>query len=306
MKFLNKSILITGGTGSFGNKFVEVLLSKYQPKKIIVFSRDEYKQNEMRKKFPYINYTLGNIKNKESLYKTFKKIDYIIHAAALKQIPILENNPIEAIKTNILGTNNIIEVAGELEIEKVVYISSDKGCAPQNVYGATKLLGEKIFLAANKNYNKTKFSIVRYGNVIGSRGSVIPLFKEQKNKGIITITDKSMTRFWMTLEQAVKLVMDALNRMDGGEIFIPKIPSMKIIDLAKAIAPNCKIKTIGIRAGEKIHETLISEHEKKFTTECTNYYLINYLMKGNVEDNFIYTSDKNKNWITKEEMLKLI
>ena len=253
MNLSGKTILITGGTGSFGNKFTEIVLKKYSPKKLIIFSRDEYKQSEMAnifsiEKYPCIRYFLGDIRDKYRLLRAFEGVDYVIHTAALKQVPALEYNPMEAVKTNVLGADNIIHAAIDAGVKKVISLSTDKAVNPVNLYGATKLVAEKVFIAANAYAGgKVKFSVVRYGNVVGSRGSVVPLFLSLKKKGIkeYPITDIKMTRFWITLEQAVGFVLKALEESEGGEIFIPKIPSMKIIDFAKALEPDCKIKLVG-------------------------------------------------------------
>ena len=264
-----KSILITGGTGSFGKKFTQIVLDKYKPKKLIIFSRDELKQFEMAqrwsiKKHPCLRYSLGDVRDKERLFRAFYGVDYVIHAAALKQVPAAEYNPAEAIKTNIMGAMNVIDAALQNNVKKVIALSTDKACNPINLYGATKLCSDKLFIAANvySGIGKdTTFTIVRYGNVLGSRGSVVPFFKERSKTGVLPITDPRMTRFWITLDQGVHFVLKVLELAKGGELFIPKIPSMKITDLAKAIAPECKQEAVGIRPGEKVHESLIGEDE---------------------------------------------
>jgi UDP-N-acetylglucosamine 4,6-dehydratase len=315
MEMLNgKKILITGGTGSFGKKFTEMVLKRYQPKKLIIFSRDEFKQYEMGKRFspekyPAIRYFLGDIRDKGRLYRAFEGVDYVIHAAALKQVPALEYNPTEAVKTNVEGADNIVEAAIDAGVKKVVALSTDKAVNPANLYGATKLVAEKILIAAN-NYGggRVAFSAVRYGNVIGSRGSVIPFFLELRNKGIkeFPITDERMTRFWITLESAVELVLYALQHSVGGEVFIPKIPSMNLIDLAKAVDPEATFKHVGIRPGEKLHETLLSEDESRKTIDIGNYYVVlpqfvgseklvrEYAKKPECPAGFVYRSDMNK------------
>lgn len=320
----NKIILITGGTGSFGQKFTEMVFKKYKPKKVIIFSRDEFKQHEMSKVFPSekfnIRYFLGDIRDKERLDRAFENVDYVVHAAALKQVPALEYNPMEAVKTNILGANNIVEAAINRGIKKVIALSTDKAVNPINLYGATKLVAEKIFIDANAyGGNRTKFSVVRYGNVVASRGSVIELFLQLKHRNIIEfpITDINMTRFWMTLEESVELVLNALQEAEGGEIFIPKIPSMKIVDLAKAIAPGCKFKIIGIRPGEKINEVLISEDEARRTKIFGDMYTIlpqfyerrelhkKYEQYPSVPKGFAYKSDTNDRWLAVEELQEI-
>jgi len=313
-----KTILITGGTGSFGKKFTEIVLKKYKPKKLIIFSRDEMKQYEMRNQFNQenIRYFIGDVRDVDRLHRAFNKVDMIIHAAALKIVPTSEYNPFEAVKTNIVGAENVINVAIDNNVEKVIALSTDKAANPINLYGATKLCAEKMFIAAN-NYSPygTKFSVVRYGNVFGSRGSVVPFFKECRNKGVVPITDKRMTRFWITLEQGVNFVLQSIEGMEGGEIFIPKIPSMKVADLAKTICPDCKQKIIGIRAGEKMHETLVSkddgihtyEYEDKFITYP---YVVNH--KGERKNGKAlgaefdgYRSDNNTEWLSLEQLASM-
>ena len=309
----DKVVLVTGGTGSFGRKFTEIVLAKYKPKKLIIFSRDEFKQNEMSKifpkeKYPAMRYFLGDIRDKARLYRAFEGVDYVIHAAALKQVPALEYNPTEAVNTNILGADNIVDAAIDRGVKKVIALSTDKAVNPINLYGATKLAAEKIFIAANSYAGgKVRFSVVRYGNVIGSRGSVTPYFLSLKDKGLkeFPITDLRMTRFWMTLKEGVDLVLKALVLSEGGEVFVPRIPSMKIVDLAKAIEPRCILKKIGIRPGEKIHETLISEEEVRNTKEMNGLYVIlpqfvdevgliyKYKKSPSVPEGFIYRSDRN-------------
>lgn len=279
--FDDKAILITGGTGSFGRKCAQILLERYAPRKIIIFSRDEYKQFEMgrifsHEKYPNMRYFLGDVRDKERLYRAFHEVDYIIHAAALKQIPAAEYNPFEAVKTNILGAQNVINVAIDQKVKKVIALSTDKAANPVNLYGATKLCSDKLFIAGNAYVGRdhTIFSVVRYGNVVGSRGSVIPLFLRERAKGVLPITDPRMTRFWITLEQAVLFVLDCLERMVGGELFVPKLPSMNIMDLAAAIGPECQTKIIGIRPGEKLHELMITKDDARNTIEFKDYYVI--------------------------------
>src|SRR3990172_1549688 len=276
----NKTILITGGTGSFGKKMVQVILEHYTPKKLIIFSRDELKQFEMSqrwnpRKYPCLRYFLGDVRDKERLVHSFHGVDYIIHAAALKQVPAAEYNPTEFIKTNIIGAMNVIDAAQLNGVKKVIALSTDKACNPINLYGATKLCSDKLFIAANAYGGKEAiFAVVRYGNVMGSRGSVVPFFRERAATGVLPITDPMMTRFWITLDQAVHFALKILEIAKGEEIFIPKIPSMKITDLATAIAPKCKHKIIGIRPGEKIHEVLIGEDDGRNTIEYKECFII--------------------------------
>jgi len=316
-----KAILITGGTGSFGRKFVRKILEDYNPRKVVVYSRDEYKhywmQQEFKKHFPKLRFFLGDVRDKERLYRAFDGIDYVVHAAALKQVPILEYNPIEAVKTNIHGAENIIDAAIDCGVEKVVALSTDKAVNPVNLYGATKMVADKLFVAANvySGSRKTKFSVVRYGNVAGSRGSVIPFFLKLVKEGAkeLPITDPRMTRFWITLEEGVELVLRALQEAEGGEIFISKIPSFKVVDLAKAICPNCNLKVVGIRPGEKLHEILITEEEARTTYEYDDYYVIypqiSWLRKieprkdgKKVPEGFKYSSNTNPWWLTVDKL----
>lgn len=324
--FNNKTILLTGGTGSFGKKFTEIVLGNYSPRKLIIFSRDELKQFDMAKKFPPekfpIRYFLGDIRDRQRLYRAFEGVNYVVHAAALKQVPALEYNPFEAVKTNIIGAENIVDAAIDRHVEKVVVLSTDKAVNPINLYGATKLAMEKIFIAANvySGTQKTSFSIVRYGNVIGSRGSVIPFFAQLLRQGekTLPITDERMTRFWITLEQGVALVIKALGEGVGGEIFIPKIPSMKITELAKSMCQECTFKVVGIRPGEKINETLISEDEARTTVDTGDAFVIlpqfglggaslgKYNSCKRVKDGFVLRSDLNGQFLTVEELKNLI
>ncbi len=319
------TVLVTGGTGSFGRKFTEMVFERYKPKKLIIFSRDEFKQHEMSKTFPPheypVRYFLGDIRDKTRLYRAFEGVDYVIHAAALKQVPALEYNPIEAVRTNVAGADNIVDAAIDVGVKKVVALSTDKAVSPINLYGATKLVAEKIFVAANAyGGEKTKFSVVRYGNVVGSRGSVIPFYLDLKKKGIneFPVTDKKMTRFWITLEEGVDLVLKALEESVGGEVFIPKIPSMKIVDLARAIDPECGIKVIGIRPGEKMHETLVSEDEARNVRVFDGLYVMlpQFFEKAEahekydscplVPEGFVYRSDKNDRWLHVDQLHEMI
>ena len=321
----NKNILITGGTGSFGKQFIKTVLDNYTPSEIRVYSRDELKQFEMRKSFSTeeypIRYFIGDVRDKERLNRITHNIDYIIHAAALKQVPTAEFNPFETIKTNILGAQNVIEAALENDVKKVIALSTDKACNPINLYGATKLASDKMFAAANhwQGSHNTAFAVVRYGNVVGSRGSVIPFFLMKKKEGILPITDDRMTRFWITLEQSVQFVLDSLNKMSGGELFVPKIPSMKIIDLANTIAPKAKIEIIGIRPGEKLHEVMISSDDAINTLEFESYYVIQPAhpwwdnvkyreINGGtkVKSNFTYSSNNNTQWLSIGDLEKII
>ena len=277
----DKTILITGGTGSFGKKCVELILGQYRPRKLIVFSRDELKQYDMAQifpdsKYPCMRYFIGDVRDKERLNRAFQGVDFIIHAAALKQVTTAEYNPFEAVLTNIMGAQNIINVAIDQGVKRVIALSTDKAANPINLYGATKLCSDKLFVAGNSyaGSDKTIFSVVRYGNVAGSRGSVIPFFLKERAKGELPVTDVRMTRFWITLEQGGRFVLKSLERMVGGEIFVPKLPSMNIMDLAKALAPECTIKTIGIRSGEKIHEIMVPRDDSRHTLEFKDHYII--------------------------------
>lgn len=316
--FNDKTILITGGTGSFGQKFTQTVLTKYRPRKLIIFSRDELKQFEMahvfsNEKYPAIRYFLGDIRDKERLERAFYGVDYVIHAAALKQVPAAEYNPFEFVKTNILGAQNIINAAVDCGVKKVIALSTDKAVNPINLYGATKLCSDKLFVAGNayRREEGALFSVVRYGNVVGSRGSVIPYFLKLREAGELPITDERMTRFWITLEQGVDFVIKSLERMFGGEIFVPKIPSMKITELAKAMAPECKTKIVGIRPGEKLHEAMITHDDARNTMELKDCYFIaptdhdfwehKYEAK-HVAPDFEYVSDKNDDWLTAEQL----
>lgn len=316
-----KVILITGGTGSFGKKFTEITLREYNPKTIRIYSRGELLQIQMLQRFnndSRLRFFIGDVRDRNRLSRAMNGVDIVIHAAALKHVPICEYNPIEAVRTNIDGAANVIDAAINNGIEKVMAISTDKAVYPVNLYGATKLVAEKLFIQANAYVGgrKTKFSCVRYGNVIGSRGSVIPLFLEQKNKGTITLTDKRMTRFWITLEQGVRFVIQCIELMQGGEVFVPKIPSMKIVDLADTIAPEAKKEFVGIRPGEKINEVLLTEDEARHSKEFEKYFVIepehsfwkrdNFVEGKPLPDGFRFTSDTNNWWLTKEELMKMV
>lgn len=316
-----KVILITGGTGSFGRKFTEIILNRYKPKKIIIFSRDEYKQYEMAKTFPDgpypIRYFLGDVRDKPRLCRAFQGVDYIIHAAAQKIVPTAEYNPFEAVYTNVIGAENVINAAIDCHVDKVIALSTDKAVNPVNLYGATKLCAEKIFIAAN-NYSPhgTRFSVVRYGNVLASRGSVVPFFKECRGRNTLPVTDMRMTRFWTTLQEASDFVIKALELMKCGEVFVPKLPSMKIIDLAKAIAPECEFDIIGIRPGEKLHETLISSDDNRRAIEKKDMYIIYpdtvTIERDKLPGKFLpetfdgYRSDNNTAWLSTEELKRMV
>jgi UDP-N-acetylglucosamine 4,6-dehydratase len=316
----NRTILLTGGTGSFGRHFCKVMLENYHPRVIRIYSRDELKQHEMRQVFgeERIRYFIGDVRDPDRLKRAMEGADFVVHAAALKQVPSCEYNPFEAVKTNIHGAENVIDAAIDTGVKKVVALSTDKAVNPVNLYGATKLCADKLFIQGNSysGTRGTRFCCVRYGNVIGSRGSVIPLFREQRKTGKITITDRRMTRFWITLDQAVELVLSALLHAQGGEIFVPKIPSMKIIDLAEAIAPDCEIEFTGIRPGEKIHEILITEEEGCNTVAYNGMYVVmpthswwermNYKTGQNLPEGFIYRSDNNSEWLTVEDLRQFI
>lgn len=322
----NQVVLVTGGTGSFGKKFLEIILCKHKPKKVIVFSRDELKQHEMRQRFPDgpdtpVRYFVGDVRDRDRLHRAFDGVDIVIHAAALKQVPACEYNPLEAIKTNVLGAANVIDAAIDCNVEKVVALSTDKAANPINLYGATKLCSDKLFVAANSysGFRGTHFSVVRYGNVVGSRGSVVPFFLKMKEKGRIPITDPRMTRFWLTLEQGVEFVIDSLERMKGGEIFVPKIPSMKILDLARAIAPECPTEIVGIRAGEKLHEVMVPEDDARHTVSYPQYFAIlpefstwateEYLQNNGGQlcpDRFRYSSESNDQWLSVEDLREIV
>lgn len=319
-----KSILITGGTGSFSKKCTEIILKRYKPRRLIIFSRDELKQFEMAQIFPEtkydcIRYFIGDVRDKERLHRAFHEVDYVIHAAALKQVPAAEYNPFEAVKTNVIGAQNVINVAIDQGVKRVIALSTDKAANPINLYGATKLCSDKLFIAGNSyvGYDDTIFSVVRYGNVVGSRGSVIPYFLKQRETGVVPVTDPRMTRFWITLEQGVNFVLDCLERMVGGELFVPKIPSMNIMDLVKAICPGCNTKIVGIRPGEKLHEVMVPKDDARNTLEFENYFIIQpdfsffeHRFKNDggksVPEDFEYNSNKNTWWLTIEQLREMV
>jgi UDP-N-acetylglucosamine 4,6-dehydratase len=325
MVWQDQSILITGGTGSFGKKFVALALEKFRPRRLIIFSRDELKQMEMRQLFPEednspLRYFIGDVRDKNRLLRAFHGVDVVVHAAALKQVPTAEYNPLEVIMTNVMGAANIIDAAIDRGVKKVIALSTDKAAHPINLYGATKLCADKLFVAAGvyAGATPTRFSVVRYGNVLGSRGSVVPLFQERRAAGVLPITDPRMTRFWITLKQAAGFVIRCLELMDGGEIFIPKLPSMRITDLARSIGPECRQETVGIRPGEKLHEVLLTEDEARRTLEFGDFFVVQpgpvmrrwsngNLKKGNpVPQGFQYQSDTNDWWLSVEELRRMV
>ena len=322
-----KSILVTGGTGSFGKKFTETILTRYpEIERIVVFSRDELKQFEMAQQFsiteyPQIRYFIGDVRDRDRLLRAMEGIDIVVHAAALKQVPAAEYNPFECIKTNIMGAQNVIDACLSTHVKRVVALSTDKAAAPINLYGATKLCSDKLFVAANnmKGSRDLKLSVVRYGNVMGSRGSVIPFFLSKRGEGTLPITDEQMTRFNISLEEGVQMVLDALEKMWGGEIFVPKIPSYRITDIAEAIAPGCRIEVVGIRPGEKLHEEMVTETDAISTVEFKDYFVILPSMQlwdvekfmtafdgKRCERGFAYNSGTNSEWLSVDELRKLI
>jgi len=318
----DKVVLVTGGTGSFGKKFVEVMLREYHPAKIIIYSRDELKQHEMRAhgfNHPSLRYFIGDVRDLPRLERAFQGVDIVVHAAALKQVPACEYNPMEAVKTNILGSQNVVDAALDAGVKRVLALSTDKAVNPVNLYGATKLAAEKLFVQSNAyaGGKATRFSCVRYGNVVGSRGSVVPVFINQRRSGKITITDDRMTRFWISLEQGVRFVIRCVEQMHGGEVFVPKIPSMSIIDLARAIAPEAQVDVIGIRPGEKLHEVLISEDEARTTVELEDMFVVQpaeafwfgreWEQSGRVlPDGYRYSSNENDRWLTVSEIQNIV
>lgn len=319
--FDNKIVLITGGTGSFGRRFAGVLLKRYNPKKVIIYSRDELKQHEMQQQFKEYNnirFFIGDVRDKDRLLMALHGVDFILHTAALKQVPAMEYNPAEAVKTNTLGAMNIIDAAIERAVKKIIALSTDKACNPINLYGATKLCSDKLFIAGNSYAGKvgTRFSVVRYGNVVGSRGSVVPFFAERIKEKVIPVTDERMTRFFITLDQAVDFVIKCFGLMHGGELFVPKIPSAKIIDVAKAMAPRCKIKIVGIRPGEKLHELMISEDDARNAIEFKNYYIVKpsfpwwsnavHYKGKKIPDGFKYASNTNKDWLKGDRLKRAL
>ena len=322
MNWQDQVILVTGGTGSFGKKFVEIVQREFQPKKLIVFSRDELKQHEMRVAGfdqPNLRYFIGDVRDRERLRRALHGVDIVVHAAALKQVPACEYNPMEAIKTNILGSSNVIEAALDAGVKRVLALSTDKAVNPVNLYGATKLAAEKLFIQSNAYAagTATRFSCTRYGNVVGSRGSVVPLFLQQRQTGRLTITDPRMTRFWLSLEQSVRFVIRCIEQMEGGEVFVPKLPSTKVTDLAKAIAPDAQVEIIGIRPGERLHEVLVNEDEARQTVELDDMFVIQpaealwfgyaWQDRGRpLPEGFRYASNTNTKWLDVEEIKAMI
>lgn len=321
MDWTRCSVLITGGTGSFGQAFTEIMLREFRPGKLVIFSRDELKQHEMRTAGldgPTLRYFIGDVRDVDRLRRAMAGVDIVIHAAALKQVPACEYNPIEAVLTNVMGARNVIEAALDSGVKKVMAISSDKAVNPINLYGATKLVAEKLFIQGNaySGSSETRFSCVRYGNVIGSRGSVIPLFLGQRQNGKVTITDERMTRFWLPLGQGVRFVIRCIEQMHGGEVFVPKIPTMNIVDLVKAVAPGCDVENIGIRPGEKLHEILISEDEVRQTLELEDMFVIkpahswwkveNWVNGRPLPEGFRYSSNTNSKSLTVSELTQMV
>lgn len=322
MDWSKQVVLVTGGTGSFGKKFIEIVMKEYHPAKIIVYSRDELKQHEMRTSgfnHPDLRYFIGDVRDGTRMRRAVQGVNIVVHAAALKQVPACEYNPMEAIKTNILGSGNVIESALDEGVGRVLALSTDKAVNPVNLYGATKLAAEKLFIQSNAyaGGKSTRFSCVRYGNVVGSRGSVIPTFIKQRKTGKLTITDDRMTRFWLTLEQGVRFVIRCIEEMQGGEVFVPKIPSTKIVDLARVIAPESEIENIGIRPGEKLHEVLIHEDEARSAVELDDMYVVqpsaelwfghDWKEKGrSLPEGFRYASNTNNDWLTLEQINEII
>jgi UDP-N-acetylglucosamine 4,6-dehydratase len=322
MDWTKQAILVTGGTGSFGKKFIEIMLRDYHPARLIVFSRDELKQHEMRVggfNHPSLRYFIGDVRDLRRLRRAMHGVDVVVHAAALKQVPACEYNPMEAINTNILGSSNVVEAALDMGVNKVLALSTDKAVNPVNLYGTTKLAAEKLFVQSNAYAagTATRYSCVRYGNVAGSRGSVIPIFIQQRENGKLKITDDRMTRFWLTLEQGARFVIRCMEQMLGGEVFVPKIPSMKILDLANVIAPEADVEIIGIRPGEKLHEVLIHEDEARSTVELDDMFVVqpstelwfghDWQVKGHqLPDGFRYASNSNPDWLTKDQIQEMV
>ncbi|MBP8964690.1 MAG: UDP-N-acetylglucosamine 4,6-dehydratase (inverting) [Flexilinea sp.] len=322
MDWTDKVVLITGGTGSFGKKFIQVMLKEYHPEKIIIYSRDELKQYEMQNSGindPRLRYFIGDVRDLDRMKRAFQGVDIVVHAAALKQVPACEYNPFEAVKTNILGTENVIDAALDMGVKKVLAISTDKAVNPVNLYGVTKLAAEKLVIQSNSyaGGRETRLSCVRYGNVVGSRGSVVPVFLKQRASGRLTVTDERMTRFWISLEQGVHFVIRCIEQMHGGEVFVPKIPSMKVKDLAAAVAPEAEIAYTGIRPGEKLHEVLISEDEARNTVEFDDMFIVqpsgttwfgrDWEKSGKkLPDDYHYSSNNNTEWLDLEGIKKMI
>lgn len=315
-----RSVLITGGTGSFGKRFVHTVLTETDVRRVVIFSRDELKQFEMEQQYPgesRLRFFIGDVRDRDRLERAFHDVDFVIHAAALKQVPAAEYNPFEAVKTNVHGAQNVIDAAIDVGVERVVALSTDKACSPVNLYGATKLVSDKLFINGNAyaSGTQTRFSVVRYGNVVGSRGSVVPYFKQLAPTGVLPITDERMTRFWITLDQGVRFVLDSLERMTGGELYVPKIPSMRVVDLAKAMAPDAELRVVGIRPGEKLHEEMISVSDARSTVDIGDRYVIQPQLdiwprvrdEGTpVRDGFSFASDTNEQWLSVEELRSMV
>ncbi|MBU1662179.1 MAG: UDP-N-acetylglucosamine 4,6-dehydratase (inverting), partial [Chloroflexi bacterium] len=322
MNWKDQTILVTGGTGSFGKKFIQIMLAEYNPAKLIVYSRDELKQHEMRVagfNHPNLRYFIGDVRDLPRLRRAMQGVDIVVHAAALKQVPACEYNPMEAVKTNILGSSNVVDAALDTGVKKVLALSTDKAVNPVNLYGATKLAAEKLIVQSNAyaGGRETRLSCVRYGNVVGSRGSVVPVFLRQRESGHLTVTDERMTRFWLSLEQGARFVIKCIEQMQGGEVFVPKIPSMKVVDLARTIAPDAVIQFIGIRPGEKLHEMLISRDESRSTIELHDMFVVQPVeafwfggewqkMGQPVPDGFRYSSAENHEWLNIDEIKAII
>jgi len=325
MDWSDKSVLVTGGTGSFGKKFIQIMLREFHPARLIVYSRDELKQHEMRENgydHPSLRYFIGDVRDLQRLKRALNGVDFVVHAAALKQVPACEYNPMEATKTNIMGSSNVIDASLDAGVKKVIALSTDKAVNPINLYGATKLCAEKLIIQSNTYAagSATRFSCVRYGNVVGSRGSVVPAFIKQRQNGKVTITDERMTRFWISLDQGVRFVIRCTEQMFGGEVFVPRIPSMKVIDLAAAVAPDAEIKVVGIRPGEKLHEVLISEDEARVTVELSDMFVVqpavsfwsrpfgwDWEKQGKVlDDGFRYASNTNTQWLTVDQIREIV
>jgi len=321
MNWPEQVVLVTGGTGSFGKKFVELMLRDYHPRRLIIFSRDELKQHDMQASgfnHPSLRYFIGDVRDPQRLQRALSGVTMVVHAAALKQVPACEYNPFEAVQTNIMGGRNVIDASIDQGVSRILALSTDKAVNPVNLYGATKLCAEKMFVQANaySGGRETRFSCARYGNVVGSRGSVVPVFLEQRKRGKVTITDPRMTRFWITLEQGVRFVIRCIEQMHGGEIFVPKIPSMKLVDMAEALAPGCEVEYIGIRPGEKLHEVLLSEDEARNTVELDDLFVIqpahswwrreNWAGGHSLPDGFRYASETNSNWLTAADLFAMV
>jgi UDP-N-acetylglucosamine 4,6-dehydratase len=325
MDWTDKVVLVTGGTGSFGKEFIRVMLNEIHPTKLIVYSRDELKQHEMRTEgydHPSLRYFIGDVRDLPRLRRAMHDVDIVVHAAALKQVPACEYNPMEAVKTNILGSSNVIDAALDTGVKRVLALSTDKAVSPVNLYGATKLAAEKLFVQSNvyAGGKATRFSCVRYGNVVGSRGSVVPVFMKQRENGVLTITDGRMTRFWISLEEGVRFVIRCITQMYGGEVFVPKIPSMRVIDLARAIAPDAEIDTVGIRPGEKLHEVLISEDESRSAVELDDMFVIQPAAKlrtnwfgqewedrgKSLPEGYRFASNNNPSWLELDQIRTIL